>query len=604
MIDRRNFIAAASASALATAVPGLARAAAAPGAADATLDALLQQHVEAFLQRSPEEATGFNFDVGPHAALRGRLDDRSQAAIERDRQAVRAARRALAGIDRRQLGARAALDYDTARFVYDTLDDTLARYGYVDINLRPSPYVVSQMNGAYYWLPDFIGTRHPLADAADREAWLSRLSALAVALDQETARIRADAALGVVPPGFVIDRTLAQLTALRDGPLEASALVAPAVARARTQGLADLAGPATAIFRQSVAPALDRQIAALAALRPSAVETAGVWRLPDGDAYYASAVRANTTTDIPPAELHEIGLAQCAELTAGIDALLKARGLSRGSVVERMAALDDQPDLRVSDDEAGGRRLLALAEQQLRDVVARLPRMFGNTTVRPIEVRRIPPAVENGAPGAFYSEGAEGAPGVYSLNLKHPADHPLWRLPTLTHHEGVPGHHFQASVLGSVGRLPLFRKVVRFSAYTEGWALYAQQVADELGIFENDPVGRIGLLQSQLFRAARIVVDTGLHHKRWTRQQATAWMVEHAGERENVADREVVRYSVYPGQACSFKVGANRILAAREAARRRLGARFDVRAFHDLILESGPMPLAVLEATVDQWQRT
>ena len=216
-------------------------------------------------------------------------------------------------------------------------------------------------------------------------------------------------------------------------------------------------------------------------------------------------------------------------------------------------------------------------------------------------VRRTPVAIEDSSPGAFYSPGAPGEPGVYSLNLKRTHDHPLWRLPTLTHHEGIPGHHFQHAVLESAAVLPLHRRLVGFSAYTEGWALYAEQVADELGAYEANPAGRIGFVQSQLFRAARIVVDTGLHHQRWTREQAVSWMVDHAGEPRAPAEREIDRYCVYPGQACSFMVGANQIVALREAARARLGDRFDVRAFHDLVLKSGPVPIEVLGRMVEEW---
>lgn len=602
MIDRRIFLQGAAAGAFAGAIP--AGAFAASGDADAALAALLQRHSEAYLRRSPEEATGNDYDIGANAALRARLDDRSLAARATDRAAIRQASADLKAIDRARLSPRGALDYDVAGFVYETLDDLLARYGYVDGNLRPSPYVVSQMNGAYYWLPDFIGSRHPIETKADADAWLSRLSALAVAIDQESDRIAHDAGIGVIPPGFVIARTLPQIEGLRDGPPLQSALIAPALKRIADKGLGDYGPRAVAIFAKEIAPALDRQVAALKAIAPRAVDTGGVWRLPDGDAYYAAAVRANTTADIAPGELHKVGLAQCEELIAEIDTLLKAQGLSQGSVGARIAALNKDARFRVSDDDAGRAKLIALAEAQIKQVVERLPRAFGNVAVDPIVVRRIPPAIESGAPGAFYSDGGPGQPGVYSLNLKNPGEHATWRLPTLTHHEAVPGHHFQYSVLAHAPALPLFRKIVRFSAYTEGWALYAQQVADELGIYESDPFGRIGYLQSELFRAARIVVDTGMHHERWSKDKAVQWMVENAGEQPLATEREVTRYAVYPGQACSFKVGANRIVAAREAARETKGAAFDVRAFHDLVLESGPVPLAVLERAVADWAKS
>ncbi|WP_448501861.1 DUF885 domain-containing protein, partial [Sphingomonas sp.] len=529
------------------------------------------------------------------------LDDRSIAAIARDRGAVKAAMRQLAAIPVATLSPRAQQDQAVAAFVYATLDEVMGHYGYVDANLRPSPYVVSQMNGAYYWLPDFISGRHPLETSADAEAWQSRLAALATALDQESERIAADAARGVTPPDFVIERTVAQIEALRDGDPLQSSLIAPALKRMAEKGLVSREAAAAAIFRERIAPALARQVGALRALLPAASSDGGVWRLPDGDAYYAAAVRANTTVATPPGELHAIGLAQCEELAARIDTLLRAQGLTKGTLYERLGALQQDARFRVSNDDAGRARLIALAEEQVKAITALLPRAFGITHVDPITVRRIPPAVEAGAPGAFYSRGGAGQDGVYSLNLARPGDQATWRMPTLTHHESVPGHHFQFGVLAKAPELPRFRRIARFSAYTEGWALYAEQVAAEIGIYDDDPFGRIGYLQSQLFRAARIVVDTGMHHHRWSKAKAVDWMVENVGEPRAATDREVTRYAVYPGQACSFKVGANAIHAARERARGRMGARFDVRAFHDLVLTAGPMPMSVLDRTIDAW---
>lgn len=599
MIDRRHFLGSAAAGAIFAAVAP--RNALAQSSADAVLAALLQRHTEAYLYRSPEDATFNNFDVGAHAVLRARLDDRSLAARATDRAAIRQALVELRRIDRVTLGQRAARDYDVACFVYEMLNDLLGRYGYVDGNLRPSPYVVSQMNGAYYWLPDFIGSRHQIETAADVDAWFSRLSALPTALDQETDRIRHDASIGVIPPDFVITRTVAAIKTLRDGAPLQSALIAPALVKMKAKGFGDHAQRAESIFRSAIAPALSRQIAALEAVAPKAVSTAGVWRLPDGEAYYVSSVRSNTTADIAPGELHKIGLAQCEELIARIDTLLKAQGMSQGTVGQRIAALNKDARFKVSDDDAGRARLLTLAEGHLKDIIARIPVAFGDVPVDPVVVRRVPPAIEAGAPLAFYTEGAPGQPGIYSLNLKNPAEHATWRLTTLSHHEGVPGHHFQYGRVKHAPALPLFRKVVRFSAYTEGWAHYAQQVADELDIYANDPFGEIGFLQSNLWLAARIVVDTGIHHERWTKDQAVRWMVENAGEQPIGTERDVTRYAVYPGQACSFKVGSTRIVAAREAARKAMGGRFDIRKFHDLVLESGPVPLAVLERTTAEW---
>ena len=591
-LDRRELIKAAVGAALTF---GAAREAV---AADAELAALLQRLAEEHLQRSPEEATGLGRDTGKNASLRSRLDDRSLQSIADHRRSVAAALAQLTKFDRASLGAAARLDYDVAKFVYTTLADQLGRYGFVDINLRPSPYVVSQMNGAYYWLPDFIGLRHPLESRQDLDAWFERLRAFATVLDQETERIRHDAGRGVILPDFTLATTITQLHALRDTPAAQSAAIGPAIERAAATGLGDITQRAEQIHRRLIAQALSRQIDALQILRDKADNDAGVWASPDGESYYASALLSNTTSRTSAAELHERGVQLVAELTSQLDQALRAQGYGDGAVVTRIDALNRDRRYLVSDDDAGRERLLAAASAAVDKIRARLPAGFKTIPNDPLEVRRIPPAIESGAPGAFYSDGGGGAPATFSLNLKSPAEMALWRLPTLAHHEGIPGHHFQYSVLRAAGDLSLFRRLVRFSAYTEGWALYSERVADELGVYQDDPAGRIGLLQSELFRAARIVVDTGIHHRRWPREQAIRWMIENVGERPAAAQREIDRYCVYPGQACSFMVGATQIRAVRERTRQRLGARFDVRDFHDLVLRSGPVPLDVLEAMV------
>lgn len=568
--------------------------------ADDDLARLLQRLAEDYLRSSPEEATQFEFDVGANARLRSQLDDVSLSASERNRAAAAAAVDKLGRIHRRTLSATSRLDYDTAMFVFATLKDQLGRYGTVDMDLRPSPYPVSQMNGAYYWLPDFLGSRHPLQSAADLDAWFARLNALGSVLDQETERIRHDAGIGVMPPRFVTARTITQIETLRSGNPAHSALIAPAIERAKAKGLGEIGDQAAATFQKTISPALDRQIQALRSLQPKAKDSAGVWALPDGDAYYGAALRSNTTTSIAAGELHQKGLQLVADITAQLDRGLRQQGLKDGSVGKRIEALNADKRFLVPDDDTGRAQLLSAAQSMIDAIRSVLPKGFRSVPADELRVKRIPPAIESGAPGAFYNNGVGDQPGTFSLNLKTPGELPLWRLPTLAHHEAIPGHHFQFSVLKSAGQLSLFRRLVRFSAYTEGWALYAERVADELGVYEDNPAGRIGLLQSELFRAARIVVDTGIHHHRWTRERATQWMIDNAGETPSAAQREIDRYCVYPGQACSFMVGAMEIRAARERARRRLGARFDVRTFHDLVLRSGPVPIDVLHAAVDQ----
>ena len=587
---RRDLLAGATAAGVAFTLTGcIATGVARTGAtaADARLATMLDRHAQALL----EEGGGSD-----------RLGDYSLAGRARRANANAVRLTELNSIDRSSLSSAAALDYDTARFVYEEMADQYGRYGFSDINLRPSPYVVSQMNGAYYWLPDGIASRSPMATGADAERYLDKLGQLAVALDQETGQIIHEAGLGVIPPAFILAKTVAQIATLRDAPAASNPLIGPAVKRARAAGVNDLESRASAIFAEQVAPALTRQIQALDALRSRADDRAGVWAKPDGEAYYASGLRSNTTADYAPAELHRLGLGWVAELTAEIDRLLRAEGLTQGSVAARMGVLDRDPRFLKADSDAGRREIIDYATARLERVRNLLPRGFTLNPEYPVEVRRVSPAIENGAPGGFYSASSDpDQPSVIYINLRSVEENALWRIPTLLHHEGIPGHHFQASVLKEASDLSLFRRTVRFSAWTEGWALYAEQLADEIGAYDDDPVGRIGYLQGQLFRACRVVVDTGIHHVRWTREQAIDWMVANAGEKRDAAEREIDRYCVYPGQACSFMVGKQRMVDLREQARASLGSRFDVRTYNDLILTSGPLPMEVLAAAVDQW---
>ena len=585
------------AAALASA-PALARAA---DSEDARLAALLAKHMDEYLDFTPQAAAELLTDARGKAA-RFKLDDRSAAARQRAAAAARHWKFELARIDRARLSPRAQVDHDTQSFAYDMLAMLGVRYGFQDHALRPGPYVVSQMSGDYYWLPEDFA-RSPMADRDDADAYVSRLAAFSTALDQETDCVRLDAANGVIPPDFVLERIVTQLSALRD--TAPDALAKDTAARAATKGFADVGPTALKLVADKIQPALDRQLALFKSFQAGASHEAGVWRLPDGDAWYALALRSNTTVSMPGLEMHQLGLDTFKSLSAQLDTLLKAQGLTQGSVGQRIQALDKDPRFLKPDTEAGRHELLTYARDHLAQVHDLLPRAFRTLPDRDITVDRVPVAIEAGAPGAYYSgPPADGSrPGVIAINLKETSEWPLWRLATLTHHEGDPGHHLQHAVFHKAAPdAPLYKSFAQYSAYVEGWALYAEQVADEIGAYENDPFGRIGAVQSALFRAARIVVDTGIHAKRWSREDATRWMVENAGEPQTSAQREIDRYCVYPGQACAFMVGRLELLRAREAARARLGAKFDVRDYHERVLAAGPVPMEVMSRMIGDWR--
>ncbi|MGZ9115122.1 MAG: DUF885 domain-containing protein, partial [Brevundimonas sp.] len=468
----------------------------------------------------------------------------------------------------------------------------------------PAPYTISQLTGSYQGLPDFLDTQHAIETAEDAEAYLSRIAAFPVALDQETARMQADFAAGAVPPDFIIDKTLLQLANLYDTPADQSVLTTSIVRRAGEKNLAgDWGARARRIVETEVYPALRRQADAMRARRADATHDAGVWRLPDGEAYYDWGIRSYTTSTLSGAEIHALGLEQVAELSARADVLLKAQGLTQGSVGERISALGKDPAQLYPNTDAGKAQLLADLNAQMADMAKRLPQYFGRIPAAPVEIRRVPTFIEAGAPGGYYNPPAlDGSrPGAYYINLRDTSEWPRMQLPTLTYHEASPGHHHQIALQQEQADRPLLMKVLGFSAYSEGWALYSEQLADEMGVYADNPIGQIGYLQSLLFRATRLVADSGLHHKRWSREQTIRYMVETLGDSETAVTTEVERYCVWPGQASSYKVGHNKWAELRSRAQAALGDRFDIRAFHDAGMNAGGVPLIVLDKIMSDW---
>lgn len=551
------------------------------------------------LRESPQLVTSLGLDSGEHAAAKAQLDDQSLAHLEHMRALNADQLKRLQAIDRGQLSGMPAVNYDSVIFGLETVAEADRRFPY-GLQGGGAPYVLSQLTGAYQTVPSFLATQHGVESKADADAYLARLEAFATVMDQETERTRRDVALGVVPPDFVIERALTQMKGLQVAP-EKSPLVTSVAERAKEKGVAgDYAGPAARIFADKVLPSLGRQIALMQELRPKAVHDAGCWRLPDGEAYYALSLKVGVTSQMSPDEVHQIGLDQARELSARADVLLKKVGMSKGTVGQRIAALFKDRRYWYPNTDAGKEKLIADLNAQVRVMQARLPQQFSTLPKAPVEVKRVPKFIEAGAPGGYYNTPSlDGSrPGIYWINLRNTAEAPRWTLPTLTYHEAIPGHHMQLS-LQQEADLPMIRRASFYSAYGEGWALYAEQLAQEMGVYADDPLGEIGYLQAALFRAARLVVDTGLHAKRWSREQAIATMSSIDGEPGSSTATEIERYCVWPGQACSYMVGKLTWLRLREKARAALGPKFDIRAFHDAGLLSGAMPLTALETVID-----
>jgi uncharacterized protein (DUF885 family) len=599
LIDRRELLAGAGALAFVAALPQRAW----PSPADDAAEAALAQVAEALLADYPENATTLGLDTGGRAARRARLSDRSSAGQQALAERARERLARLRAIDLASLSEAARIDLDVVRTAHETaLEGFAFPFGDVAVlnqnwSYRNAPYVVSQNTGAFVEIPDLLDSSHKVENAADADAYLARLEAYAAALDGETERLRHDASIGVVAPDFILDKALRQQRGVRAVPVAEWSLVA-SLARRTAAIPGDYGARAERLVAEKVAPAMDRQIAELERQRARATSDAGMWKLPQGDAYYAWALKAGTTTTLSPDEVHEMGQAQLRELHAEMDALLRGQGLTQGSVGERMSALSRDPAQLFPNTDAGRQQILHYMNARIDDLRARLPRAFATLVRGSLVVKRVPPEIELGAPGAYAGAGSiDGTvPGNLYVNLHDTANHPRFGLPTLAYHEGIPGHVWEGEY---TYRLPLVRSLLAFNAYSEGWALYAEQLADELGVYEGDPLGKLGYLQSIAFRCCRLVVDTGIHAKRWTRDQAIEWFATANGQPRGDVESEVDRYCAWPGQACGYKVGHSEINRLRERARAALGPRFDFRRFNDALVTGGNVPLVVLGRIID-----
>jgi uncharacterized protein (DUF885 family) len=605
-LDRRQFLLGSAAATGALAISGCAGLA--PRSETAQARALYDSIFQGMLRARPEMATSLGLDRGELAYLSARLGDSSRAGRMGSYQPLLDQRAGLRGVDRTQLTSRERAWLDTVLWLGDRMASEaaipyggIAGYGY------PVPYVISQLTGSYQEVPDFLDSQHRIDTREDAEAYVARLEAFARNVGLEVDRAREDAGRGVVPPSYIIDKALTQTRTLRAERGAESGLVRSLVRRTGEKNIPGEWGTqAAAIVDGRLASALDRQIALLTELRRGAGTSPAASALPDGERFYNLCLRFHTSTSLTPDQAHEIGLAQVAELSAEIDPLLRREGLTRGTVGARINELRAQERYLYPDNDAGRDQLLTDLRRQVETVRARMPEVFATIPTSPMEVKRVPPAIELGAPRG-YAQGPSldgSRPGAYYINLVDTRIWPKWALPTLTYHESVPGHLWQGSTVIENQAIPMLHRNIGIPAYGEGWGLYAEQLADEIGMYADFPTGRIGMLQSFLYRAARIVMDTGMHAKGWSREQSIRYFTEMVGLDPLSATSEVERYIVWPGQACSYKIGHNEIVRLREGARRQLGDRFEIKSFHDAILLNGDMPLEVLATVVADWTRS
>jgi uncharacterized protein (DUF885 family) len=594
VLSRRNVLLTAGAS---LAFAGAARGQAAKGP-EARLNAAFDDFFNQALDDGPELVTSLGLDKGARAGAKARLHQGSLAAVERYHRQNTAQLNRLKAIDRKPFSGMAAVNYDSVLYDLETSERGNRRFKYGG---GSSPYVLSQITGAWQDTPDFLASQHTIETAADCEAYVARLGEFARLMDQEIERVRHDVSLGVVPPDFCIAGALSGMKTLH-APAGQSSLISSLAERAKAKGIAgDWAGRATKAYEGQVLPALERQMALLEGLKAKATHDAGVWKLPDGEAFYAHALQAQTTTTMTPAEVHQLGLDVTKDLQARADVLFRKIGMTGGTVTERYGALFKDPKYIYPNTDAGKAKEINDLNALVQGMQARLPAYFGMLPKTPLEIRRIPAATEAGA-STHYTDGSlDGTrPGIYWLNLRDTAEAPFWDMPTTTFHEGIPGHHLQLT-LQKQADLPMLRKAGGFGAYIEGWALYSEQLAQEMGFYADHPDWELGYIHDALLRSGRLVTDTGLHSLRWTREKATAALADIDGDPLPLAQQEIERYCVWPGQACSYMVGKVTILRLREKAKAALGAKFDIRQFHDAVLLAGSMPLIVLEHAVDNY---
>jgi uncharacterized protein (DUF885 family) len=505
-------------------------------------------------------------------------------------------------------------EYDRASLADPLSYDTLESFLLTQVEGEPyklHDYPLNQLFGVQSNLPTFMATQHRVVNATSARDYVKRLQAFPRVVGEVMQGLQAREQAGIIPPAFVVEKVLSEMRGFVGKPARDNILytaLAEKIGKA-AKPLSDaerqeVLAQAESVIQSQVYPAYQRWIDYYSALQPKAQArgNTGAWALPQGEAYYAWEVKQHTTTSMSAEDIHQLGLREVARIGAEMDSILKGQGLSEGSIGERVRQIGERADQLYPDTEAGRQQILADYQAMIDHIDAKLGSAFHVRATQPVKVERIPVFKEATSPGAYYNPPAlDGSrPGVFYANLRSVKEIPRFGMRTLAYHEAVPGHHFQLSIQQKIEGVPTFRKLLPVTAYAEGWALYAERLASELG-FQPTPLDELGRLQGEVFRAVRLVVDTGMHAKRWSREQAIDYMVAQTGMPDTDVVAEIERYLVNPGQALAYKVGMNVILDLREEAKRELGARFQLARFHDTVLTGGALPMPLLQQRVRAW---
>ena len=532
----------------------------------------------------------------------GKLADYTREEEERSIAKLRDARAGLDAYGPEGLTGQELLTWKIAAWFFD---DLLRQ-----AELRYSGYRVNQISGVTVNMPQFLTDTHVIKNEKSVRRYLSRLREFGRVLRETHARVIDDRANGVIPPDFVIEKALVGMNKFIEGGADNSPLVTTLGPKldeledVDEAAAAAFINEATQLVSSEVIPGYEAIIGLFESMLPEATHDAGIWRLPNGEAIYAANLRSNTTTQYSPEEIHATGLAEVDRIEGEMLDILDGQGVMGDSFAERIRVLMDDPAHQFPNTDEGRSEMIAYLEAFDQKVMAIAADYFVTIPPQPLEIVRVPEYSQDSSPGGYYNGPAlDGSrPGRFYINQKDTADNPRWTLPTLMIHEGSPGHHFQISTSQLIDGVPLLRRLSPFNAFSEGWALYSERIAKtDMGLYDDDPLGDLGRLQAEMFRAVRLVVDTGMHAKRWSREQAIEYMTAKTGMTNEEVTREIERYVVWPGQATAYKTGQLALLEMREDTEDALGERFSLRDFHEAVLMNGAMPLDILKETMADW---
>lgn len=470
-------------------------------------------------------------------------------------------------------------------------------------------YPVNQSFGLQSGMLSFMENSHNIKSEKDAIAYIKRLEAIKTKFDQLIDNLKLREEQNLLPPTFVIERVIDEMNNYIELPMDQNILYSSFIEKINKvdeiENKDELSEQVKSSIEQYVIPSYQSLIDYFAGIKAKSTTDDGVWKFPNGNEYYAYLVRSHTTLNITPKQVHEIGLSEVQRIQTEMKTIFHSLGYTdtTNNINFYMNELSNNPDFAYEDSDEGRKKCIEDYNKIIDEINLKIDDYFNVKPKADLEIKRVPVLNEATAPGGYYSMAAmDGSrPGVFYVNLYNIKANLKYTMPTLAFHEGVPGHHFQIAIAQELQGVPTFRKLVPFTAYAEGWAMYSEQLAYEMGYYENRPYANLGRLQSELFRAVRLVVDSGIHYKKWTRDEAIQYMLENTGMAESEVVSEIERYIVTPGQACAYKIGMIKMLELRDKAKAELKDQFNLKEFHDVVLKNGAVPLDILDELVTEY---